>query len=331
MTGIPSLIGPPTGAYQIKKQNEEVRDATRAIQKSQSELESGRAVNTLTDAKDKSYSLLNLMETEKEQLSDHINLKTSIDRLGRSNPILTKIHDEFSAFKDRIVAMRSQNGFADPTFQKDAANLLTTIGHLLNSRDHENRFLFGGNKTGFQQTDITDPNSINVVDITRIPTPGVGAPPSNAYYLGTNDIAAVQLTNGHTESYGVVASNPCFAQILHALKIGATTPPDNNPGSVNYQKLTNALDIGKQGQEGLNILKSQSEANEANLTKILEFIDDDRSVLENSIADIIDQDPVAAFVKGKTLQEKLKIIHQLVLMNLTNDREIAEAYSQMAR
>lgn len=328
-TILPTMGGIPKGIYQSKKQNDQIHQTTIAIQKSESALASGRRVDTLTDGGDQSYSLLNLMESEQKRLSDHAHLQTGIDRLSCINPILNKIHDEFANFQNRIVAMRSQNGFVDSSFQKDAANLLDRMGHLLNSRDHENRFLFGGNKTGFQQTDIADPSSINVVDIARIPTPGVGSPPLDTYFLGTNDIAQLQLADGGGESYGVNGGNPCFAKILHALKIAATTAPTNDVGSVDYQKLTNALDIGGQGQYDLNILKSMSQAQEANFNKNLETIQDDMGVLQDSIARITDQDPVTAFIEKKTLEEKLKVIHQIALMNLAEDQKILEAYSRM--
>lgn len=326
---IPSQGNSPKGFYPIKKQNDHIRQTTQSIHKSESALATGRRVHTLSDAKDQSYALLTLMESEQKRLGDQTQLTTGIHRLGCINPILRKIHDEFADFQNRIVASRSQNGFIDPSFQQDAASLLNRVESLLNSRDYENRFLFGGNKTRFQQTDSADETTINVVDINRIPTPGPGSPPNDTYYLGTQDTATLQLNDGRTESYGINAGNLCFQKIVHALKICATTPPTNDVGSADYQKLTNALDIGNQGREDLNILKSKSEAQEAAFLAQKNAIDDEIAILNQSIADITDQDPISAFIDQKTAEEKLKVIHQIVLMNLNEDQKIIDAYSRM--
>lgn len=326
-----NTIGALSDFRQTQKQTEQTASTNAALQTHERNMASGRRVHTLADAGPDGSRLLSFQETLREIETDQSNITQTTTRVQGMNVILKQIQNRFADFKNRLVGVLSEDGNRDPTFCRDAQSLMEDIGSMLNRSDADGRFYFGGAKVQPQQTDILDPNSLGVVDVSRIPQPHLGdGGPSTAYYLGDDTIQTLTLEDGKTIPYGVTAGNDSFAQLFYALKIAATTPPDSTIGSNSRAMLERALSSANEAQEALVPLVAVSEATEGILNDTGQTLDDARSVAEGKMAQITDADITAEFVALKTLEEMQKVQQTLLLMDLKTIASTLDNFRQAA-
>jgi flagellar hook-associated protein 3 FlgL len=200
---------------------------SQKIEEARRQVYSGKSMTSFQEASDHTLRILNL-ETSISGMVDFEPGETTINvRLQKMELVVRQLNSIASDYSARLTNAVSF-GPTDPGFQDYCQKKLTEVESLLNSTDTDGRYLFAGEAT------TTPP-----VNVSLLPTPNLGDPVNYSYYCGHGNPPAGLIGDDQPFTYGVTANDDGFANLIHALKIGATTLPNNDASSVEYQKLQN--------------------------------------------------------------------------------------------
>jgi flagellar hook-associated protein 3 FlgL len=178
------------------------------------------------------------IESAKSQLEGYIeNGKLIQQEMNIMYDAVGRMVDLSNSMLQGLTAALGGN-FVDPAVTTSQAQIgMNEMAGLLNLQA-AGRHLFAGSDIDTTPVDLTDP-----LWVAQVP-PSV---PDTNYYQGNSTILAVQLSETYTVSYGFLANNSAFEEILRAYNLIV-----NNPGSQTaYQEASGLLQSGIDGMANI--------------------------------------------------------------------------------
>jgi hypothetical protein len=223
---------------------------------------------------------------EADNLKSRLN--TIESRLNRSYAVdqrLLQIANEVRTRSMKALDPSSQ----DTAYSDFCKNKLTEVENLLNSRDIENRTLFGGAKTNSKAVDVS---------LAAIPAAGDTPDASyNQYFIGEEGTHTMQLKEGDTLEYGFSAADDGPRDLIFWLKMGTATNPDRDGTSVNTQKLQAIVEGLGDTSRSLTITQQALGSQMSRLESIRANNEDDIAYHTEIIAGYTDADLMSAFIR----------------------------------
>lgn len=222
-------------------------------------------------------------------------------RLNRSYAVNQRLIALASNVRDRTIKALDVTA-TDSSYPDYCEATLKEVESLLNARDSEGLFLFGGTQT-----------SQEIVDVSLAPTPGVGATPDDTYdqyFLGEEGIRTTQLKDGQVLDYGFSAKDPSARDLIFWLKMGTATTPDRVSDSDNTKKLQAILEGLGDTNRSLTITQQELGTQMNRLESVVSNNEDDVAYHTRVIASYTDADLFQAFiaqVQASAQQELLQI------------------------
>jgi len=212
----------------------------------------------------------------------------------------------------RVVKARDPSG-QDLAFGQYCNDQLKQLEKIMNAKDADGRYLFGGAET-----------KAAPVDLSLAPTPSIGSPLSDAYYLGDKTgPLATSLREGDEFITGALANETSIQELVYILKMGVTVIPDADPDSLSSQKLFDMLDRSgnavKTTSELFADIGTQLEAIESELYNI----EIDRQLIEETVADMVETNLAEAIVNIQQAIARGAILQTLVSQASKQFREFA--------
>lgn len=186
----------------------------------------GLKMQSFANAGELTTRILNLENTLAGYNNFEQGERTIQIRMQKMEIVTQQINDIAVEFRARSIKAASF-GVVDTAYQDYCKKQLEEVERLLNTQDHEGRYLFGGDAT------TTPP-----VDMSLLTTPAPGGAISYDYYTGTSNQVVGVIVDNQKISYGVLANNDGIANLVNALKIGTQTFPNNITTSPAYQRMT---------------------------------------------------------------------------------------------
>jgi flagellar hook-associated protein 3 FlgL len=181
---------------------------------------SGQKADFYSEMGTKASQFLSL-EQIKSQTQGYIDNNTYVDaRIGVYEVALSKMIDIGVDYKVMLSQLRSANSQFLNNAPTLINNMLNEVASLLNSRDADGRYIFGGSRIDTPPVDLS----------LMIGYPATGGPPDYSYYKGDATILDITISDQLTIDYGILATNPAIEPLLRGLREGAsmafTTPLD---------------------------------------------------------------------------------------------------------
>jgi flagellar hook-associated protein 3 FlgL len=200
-----------------------------ATQNLSNQISTGRVLNSFQDSGEQTARIVNLEIKLSNLEGFDQGEKTLTSRMEKIELVTRQLQNIASDLRVRAIGV-ADAGSKDTGFRNYCKIQLEAVGKLMNSKDEDGRYLFGGQETE------TPP-----VDLSKLNAPAQGDPVNYAYYQGTNAQAVGIIGDDQVVSYGVTANQDGFAKLISALKIGSTIGTSNDAGSPDYQKLKQDL------------------------------------------------------------------------------------------
>ena len=254
-----------------------------------------------------SFNVKNTIAGIERYVSNMNTVDARLQTIESSLDIVSNVVKEFRSRLMRVV----QPGQPDTAFGRFCQDSLEMIAKQLNSRDSKGNYLMSG----------TDWSSMPV-NLNLLPNPTLGGVPSTAYYQGDQGQNTVNIDDGQVINYTLRADDPGLANLLSALKIGATVTPDYNEGGSNMQLLRQAInqvDTGTtllaQQYEGLGNMRSNIIAQESRYTEVTANLKELDAKLNNA-------DPLEAWTRSTSLSSQLQLMMSIVSQNIQMTRSM---------
>ena len=223
---------------------------------------------------------------EGEDLKSRLN---SIEaRLNRSYAVDQRLLQISNEVRTRTMTALDPSA-QDTAYADFCQGKLKEVETLLNSRDIENRTLFGGTKT-----------NTDAIDISLAAIPAAGDTPDatyNQYFIGEEGIHTMQLKEGETLEYGFSALDEGPRDLIFWLKMGTATYPDRDGTSVNTQKLQAITEGLGDTARSLAITQQAIGSQMSRLESIRTNNEDDIAYHAEIIASYTDADLMSAFIR----------------------------------
>ena len=254
-----------------------------------------------------SFNVKNTISGIEQYVSNMDTVNARLQTIESALDIIANVTQEFRSRLMRVV----QPGQPDTAFGQFCQDSLEMIAKQLNSRDSKGNYLMSG----------TDWTAIPV-DLTLLPNPTLGGAPSTAYYQGDQGQNTVNIDDGQVINYTLRADDAGLANILSALKTGATVTPDYNEGGPNMQLLRQAINQADTGTtllaqqyEGLGNMRSNIIAQENRYTEVTENLKELDAKLNNS-------EPLEAWALATSLNSQLQLMMSIVSQNIQMTRSM---------
>ncbi|ARN84528.1 flagellin N-terminal helical domain-containing protein [Candidatus Nucleicultrix amoebiphila] len=257
------------------------KDVTQALNK----MSSGRKAELYSDISSQAQALQNLLNQQVKDNSYISSISTVDGRLEMVESRINQVIDLITEVRTRITGALNPTAI-DKGLNDYAKNCLAEMQNILNAKDSENLYLFGGERTDKQP-----------VDVSLIGPYSLGAPSSKIYTQPDLISRSVPLSDSTELSYDVLASEDAFADILHALKICSTAQPTPDPNSNDYKLLQEALTYAGQSMKEASGLLDQVGTKRLTLNTTTKEYQDSQKYLKSSIANIAEADPYESYVK----------------------------------
>ncbi|MCE2951407.1 MAG: hypothetical protein ACK5TR_03480 [Alphaproteobacteria bacterium] len=289
-------IATRAGDYaRFQQQNINRINTGKALDTTQGQLTSGQKSLAYSDDPNNLTEVFNI-KTELNKITQYKNNINKVDgRLEVAETSLNTILGIMQEFRSNLARI-VQPGNKDDAFQAFCNNCLQGMADALNAVDSEKNNVFGG--TMWQGT---------VVDLSALPTPGLGSNPTTAYYKGDQGQNIVHINDNNNMDYTFRADDPAIAEVFYALKIGATTTPDYDESGPNMQKLRQALNAINQATEDVPAMLARVGTIRKNLSVTLTnhtTIEDNLKVLDVTLTEV---DPVEAWILLMNLKAQLEM------------------------
>ncbi len=218
---------------------------------------------------------------------------------GNSNTVLAHVNTMFDSVgqmidlaNSMITALTAALGgdIVDPTVtQAQADNALQETQSLLNLKIG-NRYLFSGSDIETAPVDLTDPAWVPQT------TPSTA---NSSYYQGNSTINSVQSSESMTVTYGVLASNPAFEQLLRSYNLAY-----NNPS--NKTALQEASALIRQAIDGMATIQGTLSLDANTLQNQVDQNDKDKVNLSELVSSIKEADIPSASVLLTEVQTQIE-------------------------
>lgn len=218
---------------------------------------------------------------------------------GNSNTVLAHVNTMYDSVGQMIDLANSMltaltaalgGDIVDPTVTKaQADNALQETQALLNLKIG-NRYLFSGSDIETAPVDLTDPAW------TAQTTPSTA---NSSYYQGNSTINSVQSSESMTVTYGVLAGNPAFEQLLRAYNLAS-----NN--STNKTALQEASGLVKQAIDDMATIQGSLSLNANTLQNQIDQNDKDKVNLSELVSSIKEADIPSASVLLTEVQTQIE-------------------------
>ncbi|MBP6985244.1 MAG: hypothetical protein KBB83_01480 [Alphaproteobacteria bacterium] len=242
---------------------------------------SGLKLQSFADAGELTTRIINLENTLAGYNKFEQGERTLQIRMGKMEIITNQINDiaiEFRARANKAISF----GVPDSAFQDYCKKQLNEIERLLNSQDHEGRYLFGGDATS------TPP-----VDMSLLTAPAIGGAINYDYYQGSENLSVGLMGDNQKISYGVLAKDDGIANLVNALKIGTLNFPSNTPTSPGYQRLkTDIIPLAEKAAIEIPDILQNIGATTKIIEQSVERQDTIKSYTQELLANLIETNPV---------------------------------------
>ncbi|MBL8639892.1 MAG: flagellin [Alphaproteobacteria bacterium] len=236
-----------------------------------------------------SQNLLSLESITRRLTTYNTNSNTVLAHVNTMYDAVGQVIDLANSMITAITAALGGD-IVDPTVTRNQAdNALQETQSLLNLKIG-NRYLFAGSDIETQPVDLTDPAWVAQT------TPSTA---NTTYYHGNSTINAVQSSESMTVTYGVLASNPAFEQLLRAYNLAY-----NN--STNKTALQEASSLVRQAIDDLATIQGGLSLNAHTLQNQVDQNDKDKVNLTELISSIKDTDIPSASVLLTEVQTQIE-------------------------
>ncbi|MBA4118661.1 MAG: hypothetical protein C0514_07200 [Candidatus Puniceispirillum sp.] len=281
---------------------------TADYQKAQLQMSSGQKAQAFHEnalVVQESFNVKNTLSGIEQYVSNMDTVDARLQSIESSLDIVTKVAEEFRSRLMRVV----QPGQPDSAFDRFCQDSLEMIAKQLNGRDSRGNYLLAG-------TDwATKP-----VDLASLPVPVLGGVPSTNYYKGDQGSNTVNIDDGQSLDYTIRADDPGLANLLSALKIGATIIPDYDESGPNMKLLRQAIDEADTGTtlvaelyENLGTMRGNIIAQENRYEDVAENLKELDATLNNS-------NPLEAWALSTSLGAQLQLMMSIVSQDLQMTR-----------
>lgn len=145
-------------------------------------------------------------------------IATAQSRVGLIVDNLENLFQMSNQLKVDLTRVRSSNAGTDPGFSKSCKERLMNIQNILNSRDNENRYLYGGTATDRP-----------AVDISLVTSPGNTDAPKKDYFIGNSIETSLKVGDNETQVFDYFGDKDCYAELIHAFKLAEDANIGVNP------------------------------------------------------------------------------------------------------
>lgn len=235
-------------------QQSQMRMNTLQIQAS-----SGRAGENYADISDRSNQALRLENSFMRVKRFQDNITLAVQKLDDMEASISSIQDMASQLRTLLTGALNETGAETMSLSPQVLDMITALQNTLNKQT-DGKYLFAGSMTNVRPVDTSRwgaplpvPTNFNAPAAYTVPTlpatPAqfpvtIGATATSeyfGYYTANTQRPSVRADDNMTQTYGVTAADPAFAELFYAMRLAATA--SGAPQAEQRDRLQGALTL----------------------------------------------------------------------------------------
>lgn len=255
-------------------------------------------------ARDSQY-LLAIESSQSKLTSYNANANTALSNINIMYSTIGKIEDMANTMLSNVTAALGGNQVPGTITADQANNALLETAGLLNLKV-AGRHLFAGSDIDTTPVNLSDPAWVAQTSPSVV---------NSTYYQGNSTLAAVQVSETYTSTYGVTADNPAFEKLFRAYNLLSNTPTGG-------AERNEALDLIQQSIDEIGNIRGLLSTQANSVEKQTDKNEQDRVHLQELSSFIKETDIPSASVRLTEIQGQLEASYsasvRVLQMSLVN-------------